>query len=80
MPQMPVDRPKHSGQPSIPHQTILTITNLTLDLHLLSKYRWSIQTVKHFALVPFALRNMDSRSVSWKSNIHGTCHGRGESA
>jgi hypothetical protein len=79
LPQMSIDRPKYSGQPSPTKQSQASLI-FFLDLHLLSKHRWSIQTIEHFALVPSALRNMDSRSVAWKSNIHGAGHGRRESA
>ena len=48
------------------------------DLHLLSEYRWSFQTDQRFKMGSPTLCHVDSRSVSGKSHVYGTSHGRRE--
>lgn len=54
--------------------------NSYADLHLLPKHGRCVQTDQLIQMGPFALRYVDSRSLSWKPHFHGACHGCRKSA
>jgi hypothetical protein len=53
---------------------------MKIDMYLLSKYGWCVQTDKRIKVGASPLCDVDSRGLTWQSYIHGTCYGRREGA
>jgi hypothetical protein len=72
--EVPTDRPQYTCKLFLVAQR-MAVCLPSLDMHLLSKHRWSLQTNEHIEVVPPVVRNLDSRSLARQHDIYGASHG-----